>query len=43
MKKLIKQMDETVKEEFNLESIIRIGFNNRRIKRNFNRVDRIEE
>ena len=35
-------MDLITKKEFNLESILRIGYNNRRINKNFNRIDRIE-
>ena len=42
MTKLVHYMDETIKNEFNLESILRIGYNHRRINKNFKRIDRIE-
>ena len=36
-------MNLIIKKEFNLEAILRIGYNNRRINKNFNRIDRIEK
>jgi len=36
-------MDLIIKKEFNLEAILRIGYNNKRINKNFNRIDKLEK
>jgi len=43
MKKLVKSMDAAMLEEFNLESILRIGHTHRRMNKNFERLDCLEK